>query len=161
MLQVAEIAKAVSDTPCGGQIIITGETMAEIRSMSSLMERVADCLDGWKSMAESTTSPHAEKAAMTIMHLGSHIVRCPTALSTETDDQDAVTPLHTVVDVIEQEDSGMSHASSLEGSLLEVDDLSNFSAMELRSDIAKNQEALVQAHELLEVIPWPLRYRAM
>lgn len=38
-LQVAKIAKAVSDTPCGGEIIITGETMAAIASMAELTEQ--------------------------------------------------------------------------------------------------------------------------
>ena len=153
VLQVAEIAKAVSETPCGGQIIITGETMAEIRSMSSLLARVADCLDGWKSMAESA-SVNEQKAAMTIMHLGSHIVRSPNA-SYPKADQDT-TPLHIVVEVREQDDGESSNRSSHEG--LPVVEKSGFSTKLQRSQISK---ALEQTDELLEVIPWPLRYRAM
>ena len=39
--QVADIAKAVSDAPCGGQIIMTGETLAEISSMQDLAAMVS------------------------------------------------------------------------------------------------------------------------
>jgi len=38
--QVAKIAKAVSDAPSGGQIVISGDTLAEVRSVHDLMTRV-------------------------------------------------------------------------------------------------------------------------
>jgi class 3 adenylate cyclase len=38
--EVASIAKAVSDAPCGGQIVMSGETLAEVRSMQDLSKRV-------------------------------------------------------------------------------------------------------------------------
>jgi hypothetical protein len=38
--QVVQIAKAVSDTPCGGQIIMSGESLAEIASLKHLMSEV-------------------------------------------------------------------------------------------------------------------------
>ena len=38
--RVAEVAKAVSDMPCGGQIIMTSETLADIESMHDLMLKV-------------------------------------------------------------------------------------------------------------------------
>jgi hypothetical protein len=40
VLQVAKIAKKVSDAPCGGQIVMSGDTLAQVRSMQDLMQRV-------------------------------------------------------------------------------------------------------------------------
>jgi hypothetical protein len=36
-IQVMRVAKSVSDTPCGGQIIMSGETLADIASIKDLM----------------------------------------------------------------------------------------------------------------------------
>lgn len=38
--QVAEVAKAVSDAPCGGMIVMSGETLAAVASMQDLGKRV-------------------------------------------------------------------------------------------------------------------------
>ena len=46
---VAEVTKAVSDMPCGGQIIMTSETLADIESMHDLMLKVCcHCVQGEK-----------------------------------------------------------------------------------------------------------------
>jgi hypothetical protein len=41
--RVAKIAKLVSDTPSGGQIVMSGDSLAQIRSVQDLMTRVCSC----------------------------------------------------------------------------------------------------------------------
>jgi hypothetical protein len=40
--RVAEVAKWVSDAPCGGQVIMTAEAMAEVESMQDMIAHVID-----------------------------------------------------------------------------------------------------------------------
>jgi len=73
--QVAKIAKAVSDAPSGGQIVISGDTLAEVRSVHDLMTRVAHLCAGWRH-GEAMGDP-TMPAAMSVMSLGSHLLSDP------------------------------------------------------------------------------------
>lgn len=87
---VAAVAKAVADAPCGGQIIISGETLAEVESMQALSKAVAEKCAGWRngSAADDATAP----AGMSVMHLGTHVI------------MDTIEPLQEMDDPLENPD---------------------------------------------------------
>jgi len=67
---LAVITKAISEVPSGGQIIASGETIAAIGSMHGLQQRVYQLIKGWTSIMDV----HDKRAALAIVHMGSHIV---------------------------------------------------------------------------------------
>ena len=76
-----QIAKAVSDAPCGGQIIMTGEALAEMESLHSVKRKVAAKCAGWRSGYALGDS--SMPAALSVMHLGTHVILSdPTAAKT-------------------------------------------------------------------------------
>ena len=70
--RVLKVAKAVSDAPCGGQIIMSGDALAAVESLQALKKTVAAKCAGWRhgSSLDDPTMP----AAMSVMHLGSHVI---------------------------------------------------------------------------------------
>jgi hypothetical protein len=133
--------------------------MANIYSMTALMAQVAESSKGWSSMADSEPCDYG-MAALTIVSLGSHIIRSPVHSS------DPV-PEHTSMRT--HGDKGLSYdsvhppggKSDDRHPLIVEDPREGSSTWELSPNIIRSQEALARSHELLQVLPWPLRYRAM
>eukprot|EP00873_Tetraselmis_striata_P019289 jgi/Tetstr1/439553/TSEL_027982.t1 len=78
--QFMEIANAVSSLPCGGQIVMTADTLAQIESMNDLLARVDQQCQGWRSSLETNQAllfPSLSSAAMSILHLGRHVLLKP------------------------------------------------------------------------------------
>lgn len=70
--RLSQVAKAIADAPCGGQIIMSGESLAQIESIQALKKTVAAKCAGWRhsSAKDDETMP----AGLSVMHLGSHVI---------------------------------------------------------------------------------------
>jgi len=216
--EVAEIAKAVSDTPCGGQIIMTSQTLAEIVSFQDLMERVAAFCAGWRH-GEAMEDPHMP-AALSVLSLGSHVIRklpeikapasTSTSPSSENDDKstDGTLPepdaeeaptrpdLAVNVSVPPPSESAFSQCARDDGVFVKsLEDLTILPAMgkpvmvsdlqprrlqgrrftptsfssappeSMGEEVEQHQRdyyvKLTHSHELVMVLPWPLKARAL
>ena len=146
--------------------------MANIYSMTALMAQVAESSKGWASMADAE-SFDCGMAALTITSLGSHIIRSlpttpvPSERDAPFEGTDPV-PKHNAMRT--HGDHGLSDHSALPPGEKSgdhqfpplVEDLREGpSTWEPSPEILRSQEALERSHELLQVLPWPLRYRAM
>ncbi len=81
------VAEAVANVPCGGQIVMSGDTLASIASFQDLMDEVSHYCSDWGSCAPiigSSTAGGAEyePAAIRLASLGFHILENLTANQT-------------------------------------------------------------------------------
>jgi len=155
--QFMEIANAVSSLPCGGQIVMTADTLAQIESMNDLLARVDQQCQGWRSSLETTkpSSPESEQAAMSILHLGAHVLLKPGAPEPSTRYSCSKTADEISVPPSEDPENCHSEARMLK-------DLSEKQpSTHSLTSAAVLQHHLGDAHDIYQVVPWPLRARAM
>jgi len=176
--KVVRVAKAVSDTPCGGQIIMSGESLAEIASVKHLMAEVAEKCRGWETPLAHLEAP----AGFSVMHLGSHII------NKEPTSEEQMTKHIDLRDTLQGSalKAFASCEQTLKSSAVSLTDLKKLmlKGSEERGEIyptplvnAVNTEALAKcleatasfkrgahrlanAQELVMVLPWPLLHRA-
>jgi len=200
--EVASIAKAVSDAPCGGQIVMSGETLAEVRSMQDLSKRVALMCAGWRHGA-GWEDPHTP-AGISVMSLGSHLLKpAPPpkkqSYSSSTtsmpwkvgagSDVDASSPsvgsgslfssgtfhggdnslhgdvprLHNITAILPPSVTDVNAFRNGDMTLADVEEAGTTSASSNAEcdRLASAQNELRHAQELIMLVPWPLKARAL
>jgi hypothetical protein len=175
---VVEVAKAVSDVPCGGQIMITGDTMAHIHSMTDLTERVAHACSDWQVVTGGGGKSNAksETAGMSILHLGSHLLsslpetppgtqssRAPVLPAKPKRGGGAGDGRLNSIDASGGRQEAVRFADLVEDNLGDgTGGVEEEAPSVPRWEMLQGQPAkLCAARELLVVVPWPLRCRAM
>mmetsp|Transcript_16726 Transcript_16726/g.46744 ORF Transcript_16726/g.46744 Transcript_16726/m.46744 type:complete len:1275 (-) Transcript_16726:82-3906(-) len=138
---VAVLAKAISDTPCGGQIVMSGETLAAIHNMDELSESISGMCGRWVG----------PESGIFVMHLGAHRVL-----------KEAVAPL--------DQPSSPDRIKSLRSRLSFLGELSARSCSKSsRLESATGNAMLMELHEghkvsrvaeLIQVVPLAIRARA-
>jgi hypothetical protein len=173
---VMQIAEAVSNAPCGGQIVVSGDTMASIVSMQDLMAEVSKLCADWVSCAPNSSRTAGgvwdEPAALSVASLGFHILdgvqqTMPDATSHETT-VEITSPSSTNLQINQwlatfDQAPNNGHGEPLSEPGRRCSDSANRSSRRVSDCAATNQRRedflLSHARELIEVVAWPLRER--
>ena len=172
---VMRVAEAVANTPCGGQIVMSGETLASIASMQDLMAEVAKHCAEWVSCAPNSSRTAGavwdEPAALSVASLGFHILDGAQTMPEPTSHEgkggvSSLTSLdlQTKQSLVTTSDhAALAREPSEERGLQQGSDLADLEPRQISDSMSSNQQRetffLNQAHELIEVVPWPLRER--
>jgi len=146
--KVVAKAKEVSDTPCGGQIIMSGETLAAITSVQQLMCRLADQFSVWSSGLD--TDIH--ESAASFLHCGSHVLKHVAPAPTEPEQQLSKWTSRGPLSMVSSFRMPSFSRSTNSGSWEE-----GRRAREAEAQAGNTPEK--QVDELVMVVPWPLRAR--
>jgi len=169
------VAEAVANTPCGGQIVMSGETLASIASMQDLMAEVAKHCAEWVSCAPNSSRTAGavwdEPAALSVASLGFHILDGAQTMPEPTshEEKGGVSSLTSLDSQTKQslvttsDHAALAREPSEERGLQQGSDLADLEPRQISDSMSSNQQRetffLNQAHELIEVVPWPLRER--
>ncbi len=174
---VMRVAEAVANTPCGGQIVMSGETLASIASMQDLMAEVAKHCEEWVSCAPNSSRTAGavwdEPAALSVASLGFHILDGAQTMPEPSSHEDTTGGVSSLTSLDLQTKQWLvttsGHAPearepSEERGLQQGSGLVDFATRQISdSNMSSNQQRetffLNHARELIEVVPWPLRER--
>ena len=174
---VMRVAEAVSNVPCGGQIVMSGDTLASIASMQDLMAEVSKLCADWLSCAPNSSRNAGgvwdEPAALSVASLGFHIldgVQQTKPDATSHEDAVEMTSLSSTNLQLRQGLATCDQAPNTGHSVEPLSDLdrrcsdpANRSSRRVSDCTATHQRReeffLDHAREIIEVVPWPLRER--
>jgi hypothetical protein len=174
--RVMRVAEAVANAPCGGQIVMSGDTLASITSLQDLMLEASHYCADWASCAPNSSktavSAGDEMAALSVASLGFHVLdglhmfSDTASVDDEIEGQNPASSSEHIMQWLSSVDNAPSETDSPEKpfAVPEMSDAQVVSELRwISENLAANQSnetcILDQSREIIEVVPWPLRER--